>query len=222
MIALPRQLADLPVRVFAPDDIHQHPLTRYYSIVGWSHGPQSLAAVDTDRAWRRGPDFHRLNAATGATDLLTVLLRAPAGMIRNFVIARIGGRDFRNWELRIAARLQPLLVGVDNHLHEYARLRAALPGGVIPADPVAVYGLTPRELTVLALLAESLTAAAIARRLAIGVSTVNTHLERIYRKLGTNDRLTSVLLARDAGLVPRSGHARPSTSNAAMLGRTHP
>ncbi|MFI5492896.1 helix-turn-helix transcriptional regulator [Actinoplanes sp. NPDC051859] len=66
--------------------------------------------------------------------------------------------------------------------------------------------LTPRELSVLRLLAESLTAAAIARRLDLSTGTVHKHLGRLYRKFGTTDRLATVLRAREAGLLPDTGH----------------
>ena len=62
--------------------------------------------------------------------------------------------------------------------------------------------LTGRELTVLPLLAEGLTAAAIGRRLGISTRTVHKHLEHVYAKLGTADRLTTVLRARQMGLLP--------------------
>lgn len=42
---------------------------------------------------------------------------------------------------------------------------------------------------------------AVARRLSISPHTVNRHLEKIYRKLDTRDRLAAVLLARRLGLV---------------------
>lgn len=62
--------------------------------------------------------------------------------------------------------------------------------------------LTGRELTVLHLLAEGLTAEAIGRRLAISTRTVHKHLEHVYAKFGTGDRLTTVLRAQHAGLLP--------------------
>ena len=61
--------------------------------------------------------------------------------------------------------------------------------------------LTPREHAVLLLLAEGLVAEAIARRLSISTRTVSKHLEHVYRKLGTSDRLTSVLVAQSLGLL---------------------
>ena len=69
-------------------------------------------------------------------------------------------------------------------------------------DPAKAHRLTPREVEVLVLLAESLTAAAIARRLGISAGTVHKHLAALYRKLGTGDRLATVLRARALGLVP--------------------
>ncbi|GIJ43558.1 hypothetical protein Val02_04440 [Virgisporangium aliadipatigenens] len=69
----------------------------------------------------------------------------------------------------------------------------------LAADPVP---LTRREQEVLAHLAQSLTAAAIARRLGISTGTVHKHLAAVYRKLGTGDRLATVLRARELGLIP--------------------
>ncbi len=54
----------------------------------------------------------------------------------------------------------------------------------------------------LLLLSQGLTAAAIGRRLAISHRTVHKHLEHVYAKLGTADRLTTVLRAQHAGLLP--------------------
>ena len=63
-------------------------------------------------------------------------------------------------------------------------------------------GLTPRELSVLALLAEGLTAASIGRRLMITERTVHKHLQHSYAKLGVADRLGAVLRAQHIGLLP--------------------
>jgi DNA-binding NarL/FixJ family response regulator len=61
--------------------------------------------------------------------------------------------------------------------------------------------LTARELQVLTLVASGLRNTDIKARLAIAEGTVKIHLHNIYEKLGTNDRLTLALRARDAGLV---------------------
>ena len=62
--------------------------------------------------------------------------------------------------------------------------------------------LTPRQLVVLTLLADGLTATAIGHRLLITERTVHKHLERIYAKLGVTDRLGAVMRAQRIGLLP--------------------
>ncbi|WP_024287480.1 helix-turn-helix transcriptional regulator [Cellulomonas sp. KRMCY2] len=81
-----------------------------------------------------------------------------------------------------------------------------------PPSPLA-QPLTNREHAVLALMAEGLIAQAIGHRLGVSPRTVAKHQERIYRKLDTSDRLTTVLRAQAAGLVgagARTGE-RPAT-----------
>ena len=70
------------------------------------------------------------------------------------------------------------------------------------------YGLTPRELAVLTLLGEALPAKTIATRLGISVRTVHKHVQNLYRKLGTKDRVETALLARSAGLIMPSAPPR--------------
>lgn len=66
---------------------------------------------------------------------------------------------------------------------------------------VAAAPLTDRQREILALLSEGLTMQAIARRLCLSPRTVGKHLERMYRRLGTCDRLTTVLHAQRFGLL---------------------
>ena len=61
--------------------------------------------------------------------------------------------------------------------------------------------LTGRELAVIQLLAEGLTAVATSHRLASSPRTVHKHLEHIYRKLEVADRLTAVRTAELQGLI---------------------
>jgi HD-GYP domain-containing protein (c-di-GMP phosphodiesterase class II) len=61
--------------------------------------------------------------------------------------------------------------------------------------------LTPRELDVLALVAQGLTNAAIGSRLGVSAKTVNTHLEHIFGKLGVSCRAAAVFYAAQRGLV---------------------
>ena len=61
--------------------------------------------------------------------------------------------------------------------------------------------LTGRELEVLRLLAEGLSAPAIAERLVVEPSTVKSHLKNLYGKLGVSDRAAAVATGMRLGLV---------------------
>ena len=77
-------------------------------------------------------------------------------------------------------------------------LLAVLPA---PASPATVERLTPREMEVLALLAEGLANRAIAQRLGISEHTVKFHLNAILGKLGAQSRTEAVVLAIRLGLL---------------------
>lgn len=69
--------------------------------------------------------------------------------------------------------------------------RAARPGfAALPEEPAAA--LTPREVEVLAALAEGLGNKAVARRLGISPHTVKFHIESVFRKLGAGTRAEAV------------------------------
>ncbi|WP_370419224.1 response regulator transcription factor [Streptomyces sp. QH1-20] len=134
----------------------------------------------------------------GTTHQLGLPMPGQANVLRTVSLGRKG--EFTEGELAFAARIQPLLGSVDSHVRELRRLREAA-GRVPGVAGAGRHGLTPREFTVLGLLAEGLTADVIGRRLTISPHTVNRHLEKIYRKLGTNNRVSTVSLARRTGLV---------------------
>ncbi|MBM7774780.1 DNA-binding NarL/FixJ family response regulator [Actinokineospora baliensis] len=103
----------------------------------------------------------------------------------------------------VEARLMPVPT-VLRALETLARSVSELDGVltrmlVETADPVR---LTPREQEVLDLLCAGHSATGMARRLGLSPRTVTKHQERLYRKLGTSDRLGAVLRAQRLGLVP--------------------
>jgi DNA-binding NarL/FixJ family response regulator len=61
--------------------------------------------------------------------------------------------------------------------------------------------ITPRELEILALLAEGLTTRQIARGLDISPRTVENHVAKLYRKLEVGSRLQAVARAATLGLI---------------------
>jgi DNA-binding NarL/FixJ family response regulator len=69
------------------------------------------------------------------------------------------------------------------------------------AHRLSVPALTPRERTVLELVAKGLSNREIGARLSTAPGTVKVHLGRIYAKLGVGDRTAAALLAIERGLV---------------------
>lgn len=69
--------------------------------------------------------------------------------------------------------------------------------------------LTPRELDVLRLLAEGLSAAEIGSGLHLSESTVKSHLGHIYQKLGAANRAQALMTAMRIGLLSTSDPRRP-------------
>jgi two-component system, NarL family, nitrate/nitrite response regulator NarL len=70
-----------------------------------------------------------------------------------------------------------------------------------PIETTAGADLTPRELEVLALLADGLSNKEIAQRLAISDHTAKFHVNGILGKLGAQSRTEAVVLAARAGLL---------------------
>jgi DNA-binding CsgD family transcriptional regulator len=62
--------------------------------------------------------------------------------------------------------------------------------------------LTPRQRTVLELMAEGRSAKAIAEKLGISVTTVRTHIRILLRDLGAHSQLEAVATARRLGALP--------------------
>ena len=62
-------------------------------------------------------------------------------------------------------------------------------------------GLTPREVEVLALIARGASTRQVAQRLTITPKTAETHIERIYTKIGASTRSTATLFAMQHGLL---------------------
>ncbi|MBB3037012.1 two-component system nitrate/nitrite response regulator NarL [Hoyosella altamirensis] len=66
-----------------------------------------------------------------------------------------------------------------------------------PAGPV----LSPREREVLAFMAQGMSIPAMSRQMFLAPSTVKTHVQRLYEKLGVSDRAAAVAEAMRNGLL---------------------
>lgn len=106
--------------------------------------------------------------------------------------------DFDDDDLDLARHLQRLIRGL--HQRTAPIVRASHATG--PSDTADQAGLTATEHAVLTLLGEGHTAYGIGLRLDMAPGTATKHLQHVYRKLGVHDRLTAVLVAREAGLIP--------------------
>jgi DNA-binding CsgD family transcriptional regulator len=186
-----------------------YPFAQHYA------GRPDRAPVTAHRA--AGPDWtgsataRLLDDALDVDHVLGVPLPGSSTPITGCLVYR-SGADFTDDHLTMAERAQPLLAGVERQrqLLEEWRRSAAAPAG--PADERAAdCTLTPRETAVLFLLTDALTADAVGRRLGISVRTVHKHVENIYRKLGTRDRVSTLLRAQQLGLVPSPSRRTPVT-----------
>ncbi len=63
-------------------------------------------------------------------------------------------------------------------------------------------GITPREMEILALVAQGMTNREIAARLFVSENTVKTHCSRAFDKLGAKRRTQAVHVGKELGLLP--------------------
>jgi DNA-binding CsgD family transcriptional regulator len=89
-------------------------------------------------------------------------------------------------------------------------VRVEVPVPTAPASPtfevdrarLDAFGITPRELEILVLIAEGLSNREIAARLFVSENTVKTHSSRLFEKLDARRRTQAVQIAKAAGLLP--------------------
>lgn len=166
-----------------------HPLLQWYRVTE-DPRPMSMGRVPKSMIAPGAMELtHALMAPVGFVQQLSIPCHLDGGH-RAFVAAK-SGDDFSDEALQLARRIQPLLALLwlqNSALERCPNL----------SEP---FGLTGRERAVLQLLADGLTAEAIARRLGISPRTVHSHLAHVYRKLGVADRMRAVVVAHAAGLV---------------------
>ena len=175
----------------------RHVTPRWQTAHPFERTPFRVSDIIAPRRWREHEVFNELKDAMPQYQL--TIAPPPPARYRCWLLVR-RGRDFTDAELDVAVAIAPVLATLGlmyDRLHPW---HEAVCHGSNQA------GLTARELSVLAVLAEGQPAGAIGHRLGISTGTVNKHLEHIYRKLGCSDRLVAVRLARELGLFPGSNN----------------
>jgi LuxR family maltose regulon positive regulatory protein len=155
------------------------------------------AASEAGGRWRTMIEALALTAlchqASGARE------EALQTIARTLLAAEPGGslRIFLDLGPPMAALLRE--AGARGHSPEYVeRLLDAF--GDDSAGPASFEPLSARELEVLQLLAAGMSNPQIADELVIALSTVKTHVNRIYAKLGVSSRAQAIVKARETGL----------------------
>jgi len=70
-------------------------------------------------------------------------------------------------------------------------------------EKLELFGITPRELEVLQLIADGLSNKEIAVRVFVSENTIKTHLSRVFDKLGARRRTQAVQIAKELRLIPK-------------------
>jgi DNA-binding CsgD family transcriptional regulator len=181
----------------------RHPLLHYYLRTG-DMAPQQVADVPAVLAGPRArAGWVELSRCHGFEHQLAIPLPVGGDGPRWFVLGR--AERFSGQRMQLARRVQRLIVGLDRQAAALMRWQSRAAEAVSAVDAASVASdvrLTPRELSVLTLVADGLTAAATARRLMVAERTVHKHLERVYAKLGVSDRVSAVLRAQRLGVLP--------------------
>jgi DNA-binding NarL/FixJ family response regulator len=149
-------------------------------------------AAATARVTAEAPGTAVLVLTTYADDAsIVAALRAGA---RGYLTKDAGRAE-------LAAAVRAVASGQSTFAPEVgARLVSSLTAAAEPEPADALLArfptLTRREAEVLALVADGLSNAEIARTLYVGVSTVKTHINALFAKLGVRDRAQAIALVR--------------------------
>jgi PAS domain S-box-containing protein len=150
------------------------------------------------RAWEQRKPIG-LKSVVGDDDFIRRFVGEKMGLADGLAFPALAGEEvmavvelFTNDQAGWTGRLLKSLTGIGYELGAFLARRR---GDLKPCP------LTPREIEVLRLAAEGLTGRMIAERLVVTPSTVKTHLEHIYSKLGVADRASAVAHGLREGLI---------------------
>jgi DNA-binding NarL/FixJ family response regulator len=158
--------------------------------------PRCDGVVATRRLREHDPNIKVLMLTTYADDRSVIdALRAGA---RGYLTKDAGAGEIRQALEQVTRGQAVLDPAVQHHV-----IQALSAGPDEARDPRRQLpdALTPREAEVLALIAEGLSNAEIARRLVLGETTVKSHINHLFAKTRVRDRAQAVAYAYKHGLT---------------------
>lgn len=155
-----------------------------------------LGGLEVARRLRAGGSGAKILVLTGRTDDQTVFEAVRAGV--DGYLEKTAGVRFIAEALERVARGERVFTpeqeaGAVSELGRFAR-RSREASGLRG-------NLTPRELEILAYVSYGLTVKQVATRLGLSPRTVETHIGKLYKKLGVSNRVQAVSRAASLGLI---------------------
>jgi DNA-binding NarL/FixJ family response regulator len=158
--------------------------------------PRCDGVEATERLRALDPDVKVLVLTTYADDQ-SVLPALRAGA-RGYLTKDAGAEEIRKAIERVADGQAAIDPAVQHHLLDAIASRT--PAAAVESAGRLPDGLTAREAEVLGLIARGLSNAEIAERLFVNESTVKTHINHLFAKIGVRDRANAVTYAYEHGL----------------------
>ncbi|HEX9123788.1 MAG TPA: response regulator transcription factor [Actinomycetota bacterium] len=155
-----------------------------------------IDGLEVARRLRASGNALRVLVLNGRGDGETVLAAMRAG-VHGFMVKTTGIDEVASAMLGVARGERVFPPEQERAaVQELGRLaRAARAGSRVAST------LTPREVTILQLLAEGLTLRQVGRRLDISPRTVESHVAKLYRKLEVKTRVQAMAKAASLGLI---------------------
>lgn len=174
------------------------PTIKHYSVHPEDAQPHRISDLTPPRLWASTPVYRELFRELGYRHQLVIPAAGRTHTQGSGWYLNRAGRDFSDGDLHVARSLRPVLRVLEL---AYPPPGPSGPGADLREEARVRAGLTPRELDVLSLLADGLTARQIATLRRISPRTVGKHLQHLYEKLNCHDRLQAVNKARTQGLL---------------------
>ncbi len=176
---------------------HEFALGRTPDAVG---GVILIGDVATDRAWRATAFYNEWCREVHIEPQAAIVLSAPGSRVRRRLmidLADDAGRTFGIRERTLLTLIHPAL------LRQIALAEAT-------QERERALGLTPREREILDRVRDGLTNGEIATQLFVSPSTIRSHLENAFRKLGAHTRTEAIARLAEIAVPPPRLHPIPA------------